>query len=362
MKYFVDSKILKIAGPKEFEVSPASRFVRHTYYSARAAMQRLPETSDALQESPIFKAWWYYTVELLPGLTKEGIYPEDFPLLPRMLLRNCDLGGTTCLDLGSMEGLLPVLMRRQGADKVLATDANYHCYEKIGAIRRYYKVQFDFQQIGSMYDLSSKLRGHGGFDLINLSGVLYHVFSPMHVIAGARPLLKKDGLMILSTNVVNRHDFSMEFNVRGKLQREGNTFWYPSIPLYDYMLRYLRLAPIDCLYLPYSERDSVRYVEGLDAGYLAVVCRATDQAAVEPDDEWAQRSSKGSWEIINSSDIRMLEKQPHSRIRYKAKVDSRFRKADGLSIDLPRAVKEMPPVYRAEKPEDSNWLRLEDAV
>src|SRR5207237_67553 len=84
-----------------------------------------------------------------------------------------------------------------------------------------------------------------GFDLINLSGVLYHVFSPLHVLAGLRPALKKGGLMIVSTNVINRDDYSMEFNNSGKLQKEANTFWYLSIRMFDYMLRYFQLVPID---------------------------------------------------------------------------------------------------------------------
>ena len=54
----------------------------------------------------------------MPGLITKGQYPDSFPMLPRMLLRNCDLRGTTCLDLGSMEGLMPVLMCRQGAKAV----------------------------------------------------------------------------------------------------------------------------------------------------------------------------------------------------------------------------------------------------
>ena len=65
----------------------------------------------------------YYSVELMPGLITKGQYPDSFPMLPRILLRNCDLRGTTCLDVGSMEGLIPVVMCRQGAKTVLATDA-----------------------------------------------------------------------------------------------------------------------------------------------------------------------------------------------------------------------------------------------
>src|SRR6476661_4705125 len=170
----------------------------------RLSRQSFPHSAEDLQKSELFAGWWYYSVELLPGLITKGQYPDSFPMLPRILLRNCDLRGTTCLDLGSMEGLMPVVMCRQGAKKVLATDAIDHCREKMAALRHYYGVEFEFHQVGLMYDLTSKLRKsrRASFDVINLSGLLYHVFSPLMVLAGVRPLLKKNGLMIVSTNVV----------------------------------------------------------------------------------------------------------------------------------------------------------------
>jgi 2-polyprenyl-3-methyl-5-hydroxy-6-metoxy-1,4-benzoquinol methylase len=87
---------------------------------------------------------------------------------------------------------------------VVATDATDHCQAKMAALRHYYGTEFSFQKVGLMYDLAHKLRkaGNAGFDVINLSGLLYHVFSPLMVLAGVRPLLKKQGLMIVSTNVV----------------------------------------------------------------------------------------------------------------------------------------------------------------
>ena len=144
----------------------------------RLAPQSFPETVKDLAKSDLFTGWWYYSVELMPGLITRGQFPDSVPLLPRILLRNCDLRGTSCLDLGSMEGLMPVLMCRQGAEAVLATDAVDHCREKMAALRYYYKANFEFQQIGLMYDLVKKLRKSGrlSFDVINLSGVLYHVF------------------------------------------------------------------------------------------------------------------------------------------------------------------------------------------
>src|SRR6266545_4389451 len=177
----------------------------HQYVSR----QSFPDAAEDLAKSDVFTGWWYYSVELMPGLITKGQYPDSFPMLPRILLRNCDLRGTTCLDVGSMEGLIPVVMCRQGAKTVLATDAIGHCREKMAALRHYYQATFEFQKIGLMYDLTNKLRklGTPSFDVINLSGVLYHVFSPLMVLAGVRALLKRNGLMIVSTNVVIDSDF-----------------------------------------------------------------------------------------------------------------------------------------------------------
>src|SRR6266540_4578692 len=267
----------------------------HQYVSR----QSFPDAAEDLAKSDVFTGWWYYSVELMPGLITKGQYPDSFPMLPRILLRNCDLRGTTCLDVGSMEGLMPVLMCRQGAKAVLATDAVDHCREKMAALRYYYKANFKFQQIGLMYDLANKLRKSGrlSFDVINLSGVLYHVFSPLMVLAGVRALLKRNGLMIVSTNVVIDNTLTMHFNNAGRLQEEVNTFWYTSVEALDYLLRYLKLAPIDCLYISHRDiKSSVRYVTDVESGYLSVVCRARDDLIPTREDNWMRKSSQHSWE------------------------------------------------------------------
>src|SRR6476660_2530256 len=174
----------------------------------RLSRQRFPDTAKELAKTDLFTRWGYYSVELMPGLVTKGQYPDSFPMLPRIVLRNCDLRGTTCLDLGSMEGLVPVLM----------------CREKMAALRYYYKANFEFQQIGLMYDLTNKLRksGRPSFDVINLSGMLYHVFSPLMVLAGVRALLKRNGLLIVSTNVIVDNTVTMHFNKAGRLQEATN--------------------------------------------------------------------------------------------------------------------------------------------
>jgi SAM-dependent methyltransferase len=257
-----------------------------------------------------------------------------------------------------MEGLIPVLMRRGGARRVVAADASYHCFEKIRILQKQYGVSFDFQQIGLMYDLSKKVEQHDGFDLVVLGGVLYHVFSPLHVLAGVRPLLRENGLFIVSTNVVNRPEACAVFNDCGRLQTEVNTFWYLSVPMLEYALRYFGLLPIDYVYVPHA---GTRYrVAGLDSGLMTVVCRASKATLGGTNDDWASRSSKHSWEYRALCDTDMVTRQPTSNIHYRAALDERLRAPDGNSIDLRRAVELGAHVPRAERHVDSYVLRLSD--
>ncbi len=330
----------------------------HQYVSR----QSFPDAAEDLAKSDVFTGWWYYSVELMPGLITKGQYPDSFPMLPRILLRNCDLRGTTCLDVGSMEGLIPVVMCRQGAKTVLATDAIGHCREKMAALRHYYQATFEFQKIGLMYDLTNKLRklGTPSFDVINLSGVLYHVFSPLMVLAGVRALLKRNGLMIVSTNVVIDDAFTMQFNNAGRLQDEINTFWYMSVPTLDYLLRYLKLAPIDCLYIPHRDiTSSVRYVTNVESGYLSVVCRAKDDLLPSREDDWMRKSAQQSWEYSGLIDSDFCSRQAVTQVAYSATIENDLLRDDTGTIDLLRALPSRT-IHKAEKSNDGHILHLAD--
>jgi len=215
-----------------------------------------------------------------------------------MMMRRCNLVGADCLDMGSMEALIPVLMRRGGARHVLATDFGPACVGKMLAVRAAYGVEFDYRSVGPMDGLYRKIKG--SFDLINCSGLLYHVWSPLHVLAGARPLLRRNGMMIVNTNVIISDDMNAEFNAAGRMQDEVNTFWYPSIALLGYWLRYLRLEPIDAMMVRHSDlRSAIRYGFDKPSAILCVLCRATDAADADP---WMERSAIESWEYQSFSD------------------------------------------------------------
>ena len=92
----------------------------------------------------------------------------------------------------------------------------------------------------------------------------------------------------------------MEFNNSGRFQSELNTFWYLTIPMFDYMLRYFQLAPIDCLQLRYSPQDTV-HAKDPSAGYVSVVCRAVDDKGTAFGDNWLSGSYRSPGSISSAT-------------------------------------------------------------
>jgi 2-polyprenyl-3-methyl-5-hydroxy-6-metoxy-1,4-benzoquinol methylase len=317
-------------------------------------------TREQLEQE--IKKWWYYSAELAPGLFAKGIY-GNCPYMPRMLMRQADLRNADCLDLGCMEGVLQVLMHRGGAKRILATDAVPHCADKMALLKEIYSANWDFRETGLMYDLSDKLAAEGSFDFVNLSGVLYHVFSPLHTLASIRPLVKKNGLFMIATNVINELSDVMHFNTGGRQENgDTNTFWYPSIPLLEYFLRYFNFAPIDCLYMPVPSDCLVGY------GSLCIVCRAVESGTALPaGDDWARRSMLQSWDYLSLSKQRQSMQGPASTISYKVPGVLQEQVARDGSINLFAAVNELgrriefDGVERGSLSEqDTFMLRLDD--
>jgi hypothetical protein len=182
------------------------------------------------------------------------------------------------------------------------------------------------------------------------------------VLAGLRSLLRRNGLIVISTPIVNTPGYSMEFNNAGRIQEEANTFWYLSTKLFDYLLRYMKLAPIDSLFLPFTEATIKNYNLVFDkpAGYLSVLCRAVDHELPTSEDEWMQKSVRQSWEYRWLTDWKRAKRQPVSRITYRGEIDTRFFREDVNCLNLWEKVNNSEPVGRAGRPSDGHTLLLSD--
>jgi SAM-dependent methyltransferase len=264
-----------------------------------------------------------------------------------MALRRCAVEGAACLDVGTMEGLVPALLAKRSAREVVSVDFSNHSLGKLDAVRHYHGVSFEYRSVGLIYDLGKRLRGRG-FDVINLSGLLYHVFSPLMALAAVRPLLKRNGLLVVSTNVTLDRDYVADFNALGRLQGDLNTFWYPSARLFDYLLRYMRLEPIDCWFLPHTEVGGVTSIEK-PTGYASVVCRAIDRV---DGDAWMRASAREAWEYRGLCDWRRAGRQPLSDVKYRGTA------GDG-GIDVAEMIATTEPVRVPVAEDDSHLLRLD---
>jgi 2-polyprenyl-3-methyl-5-hydroxy-6-metoxy-1,4-benzoquinol methylase len=325
-------------------------------FSAPGVRRRYPATADAVRASRLCSEWWYYSTELLPGVVTRGHHPHEMPMLARTVLRRCAVAGQACLDVGTMEGLVPALLAKRGAREALAVDYSNQALGKLAAVRHYHGVDFEFRAVGLAQRVGERLAGRS-FDLVHLSGLLYHVYSPLTVLASIRSLVNRGGLLVLSTYVTLDPEPVMDFNARGRMWAEGNTFWFPSVVLLDYLLRYLRLLPVDCLFMSGEELRRPEMAErGYNAafekesGYLSVACRAVDRVG---GDAWTAESMRNSWEYRDLTDWRRADSRPESSIGLDAPEP-----AGG--IDLGAAVRERPPVRWPAAREDSHVLALSD--
>ena len=228
-----------------------------------------PTDLARLAETP-----WYYEMELADGLVTKGHRHVNIALV-RDFLRGCGMQGATCLDIGSQEFVSPVLMLRQGAKQVVAYD-RLSLNERYAAVQQAYNVQFDYVHGVSMRELKQQLAAQQlptRFDVVNFSGVMYHMVDPLAGLAIARSFVREGGLMMLESAVQRSDQHICTFNHRGELY-PGSNYFLVSTATLDYWLRMLRLEIVDCGF------------HGGDICRLVVIARATAGVVAEPGDKW----------------------------------------------------------------------------
>jgi 2-polyprenyl-3-methyl-5-hydroxy-6-metoxy-1,4-benzoquinol methylase len=296
-------------------------------------MDAFPTSPEALRRSQIFKEGWYYSIELMPDILTRGRGHQNVALT-RRLLRHCEVQNQTCLDMGTMEGMIPVLLRRRGAKKVVAVDVR-DLSERIRCVQHY--LSTDFEYVPNLthnrtFDVL-KERGLTNFDIVVLSGVLYHVFDPMRTLAIARSLVRSGGLMVVETAAAVDRAYGMSFNVRGTVYDNPGDFWFMTVPMLDYLLRYFKLAPLDTVFFgPHRFPSSFKHCR------VAVVCRAVDYVPAPADDLWIQRAVQAV-DYVTLMHWQASENPEQSHVVYSKEGRSPFLRDDTKTCDLMAAVR-----------------------
>jgi tRNA (mo5U34)-methyltransferase len=316
----------------------------------------MPLTQESLQSTPAFaKGGWYYTMELAPGVWTKG---EGFRnvAMTRDLIRRTDIAGekgsgpARCLDIGIMEGLLTVLLERRGAAEVVAYD-RLRLDERLDLVREAYGAKFKMVSGMKLAELPRALEAAGHkapFDVVVFSGVMYHLFDPLGLLAMARGLVREGGIMLVETVVTYDDSQSMHFNTKGKFYR-GKNYWHIPVPLFEYMLRFMKLEPLDCNHVFASTATQT----GVRAGRVAIACRATADFPRESDDPWmGQYPERDYADFLDWQAVRS-DKPP---VAYNADRPGLVRRKSGGGIDVLASTRNMPELAPGE---DDMRLRLD---
>src|SRR5579875_1657205 len=86
---------------------------------------------------------WYYSIELSPGRVTPGKFGHPTALM-RRLLRHAEVEGKTALDIGPMDGMMPAVLARRGASKIVAIDAYAEHRRRIETVKRALGFELDF--------------------------------------------------------------------------------------------------------------------------------------------------------------------------------------------------------------------------
>jgi SAM-dependent methyltransferase len=297
-----------------------------------------PSSREELLASPLYNQYWYYNIELMPELLTKGAGHLNLGLT-RKLLKGCEVQGRRCLDIGAMECAVPILLSRRKAEHVVGVDiASFDA--KVDAVRHYTGAKFDYHSGLTHGNTLSFLKNKHdlNFDLVVLSGVLYHCFGPLHTLAMARSLVRTGGIMIVELFSVIDEQFGMFFNKGGMFTPDPSSYFLISVPLLDYVLRYFKLAPLDCVHGQHSTVGG-RY----KCARVAVVCRAQNDVLATAGDTWMSEATK-IVDYLTLFDWSVVDKSAADPVTYqKTAAATVFRKDTG-TCDLYETVLKSAPM------------------
>src|SRR5258707_12530389 len=100
---------------------------------------------------------WFHTIELKPGVFTPGIdlWKAGGLSLTRKMLSGCEIQNASCIDVGTMDGLVAALLCRRGANQVVACDSYDYCAH-IEVVNKLLNIDFFYCPLIQLPDLNTK--------------------------------------------------------------------------------------------------------------------------------------------------------------------------------------------------------------
>jgi hypothetical protein len=259
---------------------------------------------------------WYYSIELENGVTTKGNDHANLATT-RSLLRAVAFEEQDCLDIGTQEAVIPILLKKGGAKRMVAYDRR-DLSDRLANLQRIYGVNFDYIAGRQLTELPGILDAPGRTVLRSrgvLRRALSHDQSARPARVGARDVQDR-------RLVRDRNRGASGFSLRAHLQREGLV--RRSVELFHPDDHVAGLRP--ALAWPEATRGELcGELQELGANQSAVLCRSEATACpLDPGDTWAsapfherafRSESQVDWEGLRktSSSIGLKETLPSLR-------------------------------------------------
>jgi tRNA (mo5U34)-methyltransferase len=135
-------------------------------------------STDELTRRIVELGPWFHNMQLGGVWTAPEHFLGDYPNVKWQRFAHAlpdDLSGLSVLDIGCNAGFYSIEMKRRGAERVVAVDADPDYLEQAKFAARLAEAEIEFRQL-SVYDVA---RLGERFDLILFLGVFYHLRHPL---------------------------------------------------------------------------------------------------------------------------------------------------------------------------------------
>jgi hypothetical protein len=255
---------------------------------------------------------WYHSFILSNGERIRGAgFTPTVPLV-RNLLSRMSLQGRNCVDLGTMDGLFAIMMEDFGCKEVIAFDRQDKT-PQIGIVKELSGSVFPYYSGVGLEDVPRySLRRWGALaDVVNFSGILYHMFDVLRGIGIVRGMVRRGGLVVLETPAVVSKECRLFYNWNWKFYTYG-TYFIPTLFCLEELCKFMGFKILDANYITHGE------YEGQPAVRVAVTLRAVDIPTFQPDPvrpDWVQTYSID--DFIEVMDYSCLRSTDDAAVAYK---------------------------------------------
>src|SRR3954454_8247027 len=137
-----------------------------------------PMSTDELTRRIVELGPWFHNMQLGGVWTAPEHFLGDYPNVKWQRFAHAlpkDLSGLSVLDIGCNAGLYSIEIKRRGAERVVAVDADPDYLEQAKFAAHLAEAEIEFHQL-SVYDVA---RLGERFDLVLFLGVFYHLRHPL---------------------------------------------------------------------------------------------------------------------------------------------------------------------------------------